>query len=313
LHGCGFQPRLSHGLDADYYRGVIQACFPTLSVRSVVFLAEGWGSTAWEVNGDYVFRFPKRPEIAPGLLKEVRILPVLAGTLPLRIPQFEYVWRGGAQHEGLVVGYPKIPGVPMGTKHLAFAGAVKLSRQLGEFLTALHSFPAQRAVALGVPQRSPAQWRRHYDTFYGTVRQRVFPLLGTQERRRNAEMWEGFLENEANFRFTPVLIHADLSGEHILFDPANRSISGIIDWEDATVGDPALDFTGLLGDYGRNLTLQVLASYDGAADEGIVSRARFYDAIVPCYEVLYGLDVGLPHHVSSGLEGLRNVELRTQQ
>ena len=62
---------------------------------------------------EYVFRFPKRPEIARGLLKEIRILPALAAQMPLRVPSFDYVWHGGPQYKGLFVGYPRIPGVPL--------------------------------------------------------------------------------------------------------------------------------------------------------------------------------------------------------
>jgi aminoglycoside 2''-phosphotransferase len=296
-------------MDADYRRRVIQSCFPTFSVRTVVFLAEGYSSTVWEVNGEYVFRFPKRPEIAPGLLKEIRILPVLAGALPLRVPRFEYVWQGGAQYEGLFVGYAKIPGVPLAREHLASPCVERVSRQLGQFLTALHLFPRQRAGALGIPDSGAQGWRQHYDAFYQKVRHRIFPLLDVNEQRDLAATWEGFLENEANFRFKPVWVHADLTGEHILFDAQQGCITGILDWEDATVGDPALDFTGLLGDYGRDFTLHVLAAYHGPADAEILTRARFYDAIGPCYELLFGLDFGLATHITSALASLRTAQV----
>ena len=292
---------------ADYYRHVIQTCFPAFSVRTIVFLAAGWGSTVWEVNGSYIFRFPKRPEIGQGLLKEIRLLPVLAIALPLRLPHIEYIWQGGPEYEGLFVGYLKIPGVPLTLGHLASTGSTKLSQQLGRFLTALHLFPLEQAVAVGIPEGGSAQWRQQYRAFYQTVRQRVFPLLGVQEWRRIAAAWEAFLDDQANFRFVPVLIHADLNSEHILFAAELGGITGIIDWEDAAIGDPALDFTGLLGDYGYNFVSQVLAAYNGPADGGMLARARFYDAIASCHEVLFGLDCGLAQHITFGLKKLQTV------
>jgi len=148
-------------------RDVIEACFPAFCVRSISFpvgagwstyLAEGWGSAEWEVNEDYVFRFPKRPEIAPGLLKEIRLLPVLAPNLPLRVPQFECVWPGGPPYAGVFVGYHKIPGQQLSPEHIHSA-APELAQQLGAFLTSLHRFPLAQAAALGVPGGRPQEWR----------------------------------------------------------------------------------------------------------------------------------------------------------
>ncbi len=326
-------------MDAERCRSLIQTCFPSLSVRSIEFLAEGWSSSVWQINDEHVFRFPRRPEICPGLLKEIQLLPVLAPALPLSIPCFEYAWTGGPEYEGVFVGYRWIPGVPMTAEHWAFAGratnhaasnTITLptavappatrtevvtagrgscdrllpARQLGEFLTALHGFPLEQAAAAGIPEGSPAQWREEYRRFYQTVRQRVFPLLEAEKQRRIAAAWEGFVRDNANFCFQPALIHGDLSGEHILFDVGQGGITGVIDWEDAAIGDPAFDFTGLLGDYGPEVAQRVLAAYHGPADPGMLSRACFYAAIGPFHEVLFGLDAGLTQHVATGLEAL---------
>ena len=39
--------------------------------------------------------------------------------------------------------------------------------------------------------------------------------------------------------------------------------------------------------------------------EGLLSRAQFYQAMGPCYEVLYGQDIGVEAHVVQGLRQLR--------
>lgn len=292
-------------MDADHYRHIIQACFPSLSVHTIAFLAEGWGSSAWEVNGDYVFRFPKYRGITPGLLKEIGILPALAQGLPLRVPHFEFVWRGGSAYDGLFVGYRKIPGIPLMPAHLSVPVVRGLASQLAEFLTALHRFPRRRLAGLGIPDASAEDWRRRYTALYESVRARILPLLEPHEWRSLAATWERFLQDNANFCFTPVLLHADLNSEHILFDVQRARITGVVDWEDITVGDPALDFTGLFCDYGRGFAARVLTAYQGPADSAILARARFYGAIGPCYEVLFGLDFGLAQHVSRGLANLR--------
>jgi aminoglycoside 2''-phosphotransferase len=319
---------------AEHWRRVIQSCFPGFEVRSISYLAEGWSSTVWEVNGSHVFRFPKRPEINPGLCKEIRLLPGLAPALPLPIPQFDFVWQGGPEYEGVFVGYPKLPGVELLPEDGALLSRLEdgemqqrsrpkdgetspvaqVPRQLGEFLTSLHRFPLSRAIALGISSGDGASWREEYQTLFATVQQRVLPLLDEPTQDNLSRVWREFVDDPANFQFQPALIHRDLCGEHILaepkarcssdlFDPGLGRITGIIDWEDAAIGDPAFDFTGLL-DFGQEFVQGVWAAYRGPRDGGMLDRARFYRAIVPCHEALFGLECGLPQHISAGLKEL---------
>ena len=118
-------------------------------------------------------------------------------------------------------------------------------------------------------------------------------------------VWEDFLTSDANFQFRPVLIHGDLGGEHILLDRVTGTLAGVIDWGDACVGDPALDFAGLLHGCGRDFACGVLAGYGGEMDEALRERVVFYARIVPFHEVMYGLFIGDEVHVHQGLESLR--------
>lgn len=300
---------------AEHWRRVIQSCFPHLEVHSLSYLAEGWSNTVWEVNGGHVFRFPKRPEINAGLRKEIGLLPELAPVLSLPVPQFDFVWQGGPEYEGVFVGYPKLPGVellPEDGPRLSRSQAGKspgtagVPSQLGEFLSGLHQFPLSRAIALGIPRGGATSWREEYRALLALVEQRVLPLLDEPTGGNLALGWQQFVNDPANFEFQPALVHRDLCGEHILCDPASERITGIIDWEDAAIGDPAFDFTGLL-DFGPDLVEGVLAAYRGPRDGGMLERARFYRAIVPCHEALFGLECGLKRHVAAGLKGLRRI------
>ena len=300
------RPYMGGDMDAAHCKSVIEACFPLFQVQAIAFLAEGWDSRVWEVNGSHVFRFPKRSDIQAGLRKEIRLLPVLAPALPLAVPRFDYVWQRGPQYEGLFVGYRKIPGVPMAAQHLSYSGVERPAGQLGRFLTALHRFPTALAVAAGLDPDGLKAWRQYYEGLYQSVQQRVSPLLEAGCRQPMSEAWDAFLQDKSNFRFTPALIHRDLSSEHILFEAEPGEISGVIDWEDAAIGDPAFDFAGLL-DYGDAFVAQVLEAYQGPAERKALKRVRFYKAIAPCYEVLFGLDAGLAEHVTAGLAGLQAI------
>lgn len=134
------------------------------------------------------------------------------------------------------------------------------------------------------------------------------PEIATQfvkERANVVALWEDYLADDAHFRFTPALIHRDLAVEHILHDPAHAKLTGVIDWGDTAIGDPALDFTGLLRGAGEAFTERVLAAYALPIDESLRRRARFYAAIVPFHALRFGLETGAAEHVAHGLTLLR--------
>ena len=257
-----------------------------------------------EVNQEWIFRFPRRSEVERQLEKEIALLPELAPTLSFPIPQFVFAWDGGQAWEQPFVGYRKIPGIPLDEDLGGHGQSNVLAQQLARFLSELHSFSPNRAEALGVPSYSPAQWRDGYQEMYTRVQNQVFPLLSPSAGKDHRALWDGFLECDACLQFRPVLIHHDLGAEHILCDPEQGSISGIIDWGDAAVGDPALDFVGIDYSFGREFTASVLASYLGEVGEAFWNRVDFYVGIIPCYGVLYGLEVQDKRYVEHGLEML---------
>ena len=60
-------------------------------------------------------------------------------------------------------------------------------------------------------------------------------------------------------------------------------ISGIIDWGDTAIGDPAIDFTGLLASYGKDFVERVLSRYRGRVDASFRDRCNFMLGGNPTY------------------------------
>ena len=53
------------------------------------------------------------------------------------------------------------------------------------------------------------------------------------------------LEDRRFFRVGPALGHGDLFPSHILVGPGLSGVTGVIDWEDACIHDPAVSLAGL--------------------------------------------------------------------
>jgi len=87
------------------------------------------------------------------------------------------------------------------------------------------------------------------------------------------------------------LVHGDLKGEHVLVD--HGRVSGVLDWTDAELGDPATDVAGLAIAVGAEAAelVAVAAGHDRHTRRRGLRLAR-WDAILRLEERLSGRDVG---------------------
>ena len=162
-----------------------------------------------------------------------------------------------------------------------------------------------RAAALGVSAYTAAAWHAEYLEYFAWVREHIFPLLDHAERRQVCAFWETFLGDDTSVFFSPVLIHRDLGIEHVLHDPATSALTGVIDWGDVSIGDPAQDFVGFYRSLGRSFAEQVLASYTPPVDDTFWRRVAFYAGLDPFQTVRFGIIDGQQALVAEGLAALR--------
>ena len=85
-----------------------------------------------------------------------------------------------------------------------------------------------------------------------------------------------------------VLAHADLGAEHILADGC--VLTGVIDWSDAALTDPALDFARLYRDFGPAFLHDTLNAY--AAIPPDLRRIRFFARCAVLEDLTYGCESG---------------------
>jgi len=72
-------------VDAELARRLIGR-LPELSVESLRPLAEELDRAIWLVSQRWLFGFPRRASVVPGIEREMALLPRLARLLPLPIP-----------------------------------------------------------------------------------------------------------------------------------------------------------------------------------------------------------------------------------
>jgi aminoglycoside phosphotransferase (APT) family kinase protein len=220
-------------------------------------------------DDEWVFRFPRRPGVEEALRLEIDLLPLVSAALPVAVPSFDYVSRSP-----LFVGYRVLRGEPLVDED---ADGVRA------FLDALHALAPS-----GLPVERH-DWLDAYREQCEEFERLVAPVLDMDARRRAQQL---FGEVETLTGFEPALLHADLGPEHLLV--RDGRLAGVIDWGDARVGDPALDYAWLL--HGP------FAEWD--VDPDLRRRARFYHRLAPWYEAHYGLFTNRPANVDRGLAGI---------
>jgi aminoglycoside phosphotransferase (APT) family kinase protein len=266
---------------------LLRTHFPALEFRDVRVVEDGWDSLVLDLDGEWIVRFPRRPEVERWMEREIALLPELAARLPVEIPRLDLIARNGV----VCVGYRKLAGSP------ASKLGERAGEDLGRFLSPLHRFPVDRAHALGIPCFDPAAWRERFRNLCADFRGRVFPLLRSSERKRAETVFARVEELD----FGPVLIHADLGPEHVLC--RDGRVVGVIDWSDARVGDAALDLAWCLNGTPPEVADAVARTY--RVDAGLRERSLLYHRLGPWYEVVYGLETGQKRFVASGIDGVR--------
>jgi len=241
------------------------------SPQTLVEIDVGYDFEVAIVDDDWVFRFPRRAVVEEALEIEIVLLPALAPALPVDVPSFEHISR-----QPFFVAYRLLRGEPLVDEDADGVLA---------FIEALHAFdPA------GLPVERP-DWVEAYREQCAEFERLVLPLLDGDQRPDAKRL---FAETETLVDFKPVLLHADLGPEHLLV--RDGRLAGVIDWGDARVGDPALDYAWLLnGPFA-----------DWGVDRDLRRRARFYHRLAPWYEAHYGLFTNQPAHVERGIAGIRD-------
>lgn len=237
----------------------------------MTYLGEGWDSTAELVDGRWVDRRPRRPEIGPQLVRESVVMPWLAPLLPLPVPVPVVL-----SADPLIVRHELVHG-----EELESPNAVQ-GRQLGEFLLALHAVPVAEAAARGVrPARLPIE----------RFRAEVLP---------HAPEGAALLAELPNLP-ADTLVHGDIGPEHVL---GRAVLTGVIDFGDLRIGDPAIDLAWALHSTPPEFADALVAAYGPAED--LRMRALRWHQLGPWHEVLYGNDIGDPQVAAEGLAGVRD-------
>lgn len=255
--------------------------FPGLPAGPVSRLGEGEDFQVFARAG-LAFRFPRRAETEAWLETEIRVLGQLGDTLGVEVPRYLHFGRPGPRFPFAFAGYPLLPGTPASQAR----PSRRLAAGLGAFLTALHGTDPG---PLDVPDRHDL-WapERHLER----MRREVAPVVGALPAPLR-DACRAFLDGADLPGKAPErrLIHGDLEAEHLLLD-ATGALSGVLDWSDVCLGDPARDLGGLWAWGGESFVVELLRYHDAPRDPHFLPRVRFLGRCFALLDHLEALQEG---------------------
>jgi aminoglycoside phosphotransferase (APT) family kinase protein len=285
-------------------RDLIAEQFPLLAPVRLELLGVGWDNSAFLINGEYVFRFPRR-QIAVELLRtETRVLPTIVKRLPLPIPFPEFIGTPDERFGWPFAGYRQLAGRTACAAQMTVAQRAAAAEPIAEFLAALHSVDADKARQTGAPPDLLGRLDPEKRVPQAHEYLQRAAALGLIE---SAEPYVRVIAETAAARppRADALVHGDFYVRHLLVDAGGRPC-GVIDWGDVHAGDSALDLAiahSFLPPEARGAFRRAY----GPIDDATWRLSRFRALAVSAILVVYGHEIGDNHLVREGLVGLQNL------
>jgi aminoglycoside phosphotransferase (APT) family kinase protein len=285
-----FQPTT---LTADDVRAVLRIHLPGRPLASVTRRGEGWDNVVFAVDDELLVRFGKNPDPAARAAltrREGRVLAIAARVVPVPVPEPLLVVP-----ELGCLAYRPLPGVPLiDLRHAVDPAPV--AAVLGDLVAALYAVPpGEVSDVVELDDDPPAQW------LTDAVRDHAAAERAVPGQHRAAV--EAFLADPAPAPAAcPVLAHDDLGIEHVLVDPGTHAVTGIIDWTDAALVDPAVDPGRILRDLGPD-ALDTALTRCGRPD--LRDRALFYARCMALDDLAFGVGTSWDADAEKALDALR--------
>ncbi|WP_280180727.1 phosphotransferase family protein [Nocardia farcinica] len=267
-------------------------------------LGAGLDSVALLLEHDgerYVLRCPKGTDGAAGIARESRVLPELAPTLALPIPQFVCT-APNPLGPGEFCIYPAVPGESLTEDQWVARGLAEsdaAAGQVARFLDQLHAFPVDRARQLGVENRD---MRDEFTDYLTEADSAVLPRLAPPDAATLRAAWTAYLADDANFAYTPTLIHADVSPDHLLV--TGQQVTGVIDFGDLQIADPDYDLLYLWTDAGPDFVERVQHHRGRTVDARLRAKLRFWTYADSVIDILHALEHDLPDLLDESMDYL---------
>lgn len=258
-------------LSVDDVRASIETQFPDVDTGTIQPLGSGWEFDVYLTGDGWVFRFPRREEYSSAFGRERSVLELVGPALApsVLVPRVELWGQPCASFRYPFAGHRLVPGLP--ADDLRVPESPHLAGQIGNVLGRLHGVPADEALAAGFVPEDDAS-----DEWLEEAKRDSMHLHGICTDVDDALDWlHRVVELPRAYAGTRRAIHNDICPDHLIVDPGSGDLVGLIDWTDAALADPVLDFVVLVAWRGWRFLREVLQAYPLGTDSDFLGRLEF--------------------------------------
>jgi macrolide phosphotransferase len=259
-----------------------------------------------EMGVSWIVRSPRRMAVVQAARIEARVLALLRTRLPVAIPD----WHLNTDQ---VIAYPRLDGVPAvvmdpekGVVWNCIDPAAPSAVFIDSFARAIAALQAVDMHSIehaGIPTKSIKDAREQHAQAMDVTRTVLSPSDIVWAR------WHAWLENDTIWPNHLALVHGDLHAGHLLLDEHGR-LTGILDWTEAHLGDPSIDFALFFGAFGKTALDECITHFESAGGKtwpGLAQHAAERWAAFPALAAKWGLDTnndGVIEYARHMLNGL---------
>lgn len=262
------------------YFPILKSHYPDCKEEEITIFDDGHDHYVLVVNNVHAFRFPRTD--AHGKQDHVinafsqKFAPV--SPVPIQKMTGHVDSETGIKYQT----YAFIPGVHLSREMASTLSEKELegiAKDLGGFLSTLHSFPVDEARQMDMEALKGAQdYGEYFKHFLEKDRKAFFSLLSIKEQEWIEQSVQDFYDLTRDHPFELTVTHSDMLPEHIIIDSDKHTLGGVIDFS-PRIADPAYDFK-FFDRYGEAFLKTVYENYPSVG-EYFDDRRRFYAGNLP--------------------------------
>ncbi|HRI82641.1 MAG TPA: macrolide 2'-phosphotransferase [Opitutaceae bacterium] len=244
----------------------------------------------------WVLRIPRRAGLTRKIEQERKILSLARQHLSVAVPD----WKITSPE---LIAYPLLANLPVLTFDPETHGIIwhleqnnsRFVSSLARVLVELHAIPAKKAVAIGLKSSSPQMFRQQMLHDIATVKREIGISAELEGR------WLKWVDTDRLWPGFSSFIHGDLYAGHVLASNSGE-VSGIIDWSEAQVGDPSVDFAGHMAVYGEQGLRDLIRCYEksgGRIWETVVEHTVERHSASPLKYAVFAIQAKLDVHIQA--------------
>jgi macrolide phosphotransferase len=243
-------------------------------------------------NGEpWVLRIPRRESVIEVASHEKKIVNFLNGKVHFQVPCWEI-------SSSTLIAYPMLEGKPAATidpNEKAYVWYIdeknpanRFFDSLAKVMVELHKVDHQQAHEAGIKVSEPREIRESLAKQMDGVK-KDFAI-----NEKLWERWQNWLSDDSYWPQHSVFVHGDLHPGHILVNE-DHVVTGLLDWTEAKVSDPATDFVLFCAVFGRDKLESFVKKYEAAGGrtwprmvEHIVERHAAYPVLLAQFALITG-------------------------